>query len=278
MILSNTPNKMKEQCPLCQSEKISFLLEDYKKNEYWKCDECKLIFQNPITEYKYNENYWTSAVDPDGNEKDQTKMREFKIKNWYGEISNIIKKQKPGKIFDVGCGLGFLLSDIPNSWEKYGSDASKFAISFIKKNHNEIRIKELNLENPPPYNLRNFDVVVCYHVIEHIEKPNLFFKHLSMMVKKNGILIVGTPNVGSFIAKRFKGNFRLLGVGHLSLFNNNNLENLFEQNNFKVIKKEYPFFKTDYFNIKNILRIFDTKKISPPFHGNLMTLYGKKLN
>ena len=44
------------------------------------------------------------------------------------------------------------------------------------------------------------------------------------MVKNNGLLIVGTPNIDSFIAKRFKGNFRLLGVGHLSMFNEKNLK------------------------------------------------------
>ena len=268
---------MKKQCPLCESSEISFSVKDYKKNTYWKCDDCKLVFQNPVTQNEYNENYWTSAVDPDGNEKDQTSMREFKIKNWYGEISKIIKKQKPGKIFDVGCGLGFLLSDLPNSWEKYGSDASKFAISYIEKNFKDITIKELDLRNPPPENLRDFDVVVCYHVIEHIEFPELFFKHLSMMVKNNGLLIVGTPNIDSFIAKRFKGNFRLLGVGHLSMFNEKNLRDLFSRNGFKIIKTEFPFFKTDYFNIKNLLKIFDTKKISPACYGNVMTLYGKKI-
>lgn len=270
-------NIMKKQCPLCESDKISFSIEDYKKNTYWQCNDCKLVFQNPVTQYAYNENYWTSAVDPDGNKKDQTMMKEFKIKNWYGEISKIIKKQKPGKIFDVGCGLGFLLSDLPNSWEKYGSDSSKFAISFIEKNFKDITIKELDLTNPPPENLRNFDVVVCYHVIEHIEFPELFFKHLSMMVKKDGILIIGTPNIDSFVAKRFKGNFRLLGVGHLSMFNTKNLRELFDRNGFKITKIEFPFFKTDYFNIKNLLKVFDTKKISPAFYGNIMTLYGKKI-
>ena len=269
---------MKKQCPLCKSQKINFEFNDYKKNQYWKCSSCELLFQNPITEYSYNESYWTNAIDPDGNEKDQTIMKDFKIKNWYGDISKFLKKLKPGKIFDVGCGLGFLLSDIPKTWEKYGSDASKFAISFIEDNYNEIIIKELDLEKPPPENLRNFDVVVCYHVIEHIENPDLFFKHLSMMVKKKGVLIVGTPNIGSFGAKRFKGNFRLLGIGHLSLFNDNNLQKLFERNHFKIIKKEYPFLQTDYFNIKNIFKIFNTKQISPPFYGNIMTLYGEKLD
>ena len=117
-----------------------------------------------------------------GKEKDQTKMKEFKLKNWYGEIGEFVKNKKPGKIFDVGCGLGYLLSSIPNTWEKHGSDSSDFAISFIKKNNPEIIIEKLNLGCPPAEHQKNFDVVVCYHVIEHIENPSIFFKHLSIRI------------------------------------------------------------------------------------------------
>ena len=116
---------MKKQCPLCKSQKINFEFNDYKKNQYWKCSSCELLFQNPVTKYSYNENYWTSAIDPDGNEKDQTIMKDFKIKNWYGDISKFLKKLKPGKIFDVGCGLGFLLSDIPNLDKNSLEEATK---------------------------------------------------------------------------------------------------------------------------------------------------------
>jgi 2-polyprenyl-3-methyl-5-hydroxy-6-metoxy-1,4-benzoquinol methylase len=267
---------MEKNCPLCKFENIKFFVTDYKKNQYWKCNKCEFVFQNPITKYSYNENYWTTVIDPDGKEKDQTKMKEFKIKNWYGEIIEFIKNKKPGKILDVGCGLGYLLASIPNTWEKHGSDGSNFAISFMKKNDPTIIIEEINLEKPPVEYQKKFDVVVCYHVIEHIKNPDIFFKHLSMMVKSGGILIVGTPNIGSIGSKIFKGNFRLLGIGHLSLFNNKNLTELFTKNNFQIIKKEYPFFRTEYFNLKNILRILDNRKISPPFYGNIMTFYGIK--
>jgi len=233
---------MEKNCPLCKFENIKFFVTDYKKNQYWKCNKCEFVFQNPIIKYSYNENYWTTAIDPDGKEKDQTKMKEFKIKNWYGEIIEFIKNKKPGKILDIGCGLGYLLASIPNTWEKHGSDGSNFAISFMKKNDPTIIIEEINLEKPPVEYQKKFDVVVCYHVIEHIKNPDIFFKHLSMMVKSGGILIIGTPNIGSIGFKIFKGNFRLLGIGHLSLFNNKNLTELFTKNNFQIIKKGISIF------------------------------------
>ena len=45
---------------------------------------------------------------------------------------------------------------------------------------------------------------------------------------------------------------------------------------FKIEKEEFPFFKTDYFNFKNILRLFMFHNISPPFYGSIMTIYARK--
>ena len=45
---------------------------------------------------------------------------------------------------------------------------------------------------------------------------------------------------------------------------------------FIIEKEEFPFFKTDYFNLGNILKLFMFNKISPPFYGNIMTFYVRK--
>ena len=68
-----------------------------------------------------------------------------------------------------------------------------------------------------------FDVILFYHVIEHLENPQNELKILYELLKRGGILIVGTPNVSSLAAKIFQGNFRLFGPGHLCLFTPKNL-------------------------------------------------------
>ena len=60
-------------------------------------------------------------------------------------------------------------------------------------------------------------------------------------------------------------------------FNPQSLKRILEENKLKVIKSEYPFFKTDYFSKRNILRLFKIWDLSPPFYGNLMTFYVKKI-
>lgn len=267
-------------CSLCNSHKTSFFLKNFKGKDFWKCKNCEFVFNYPATIPEYEKDSWTNATDPDGNKRDLTKDREFKLKNWYGDIVKFIEKLEHGKILDYGCGLGYLLSAIPDSWVKYGFDISKFSQNFIKNNFSEINlINDLDIEQDYSKQLfhQKFDVVICYHVIEHIVSPKLFLQNLTQLVKPGGYLIVGTPNVDSFAAKRFKGNFRLLGDdGHVSMFTPKSLKKLIVENNFSIVKEEYPFFNTDYFNLKNILRMINPSKISPPFYGNIMTFYAKK--
>ena len=89
-------------------------------------------------------------------------------------------------------------------------------------------------------------------------------------------MIIGAPNINSFVAKRFKGNYRLLGTPHIVMWNKKTLSELMNKYELTVFKDIYPYFKTDYVSLKNLIKLYDKDKISPPFYGNLMTLYARK--
>ena len=149
------------KCSSCNSSNTSFFLRNFKEKDFWKCNKCELIFNYPPIIPEYEKDSWTNATDPDGNKRDLTQDREFKLKNWYGEIAKFVEKTPHGKILDYGCGLGYLLSSISNSWEKYGYDVSNFSQDYIKKNFQEIKmIKELKVENkrPDEHYKEKFDV------------------------------------------------------------------------------------------------------------------------
>ena len=115
-----------------------------------------------------------------------------------------------------------------------------------------------------------------YHVIEHLEDPNKALKEIFRILKKDGILMVGTPNIKSIAARLFKGNFRHYGPPHTVLFTPQSFDEILQNNKFSVFKKEYPFWGTDYANLKNISRMLFPKGISPAFYGSVMTYYCKK--
>jgi len=66
-------------------------------------------------------------------------------------------------------------------------------------------------------------------------------------------------------------------VGHVCIYNEKSLKRILTNNNYYVLEKEFPYFKTDYFNMGNILRLFKPWGISPPFYGNIMTFYCQKM-
>lgn len=264
-------------CALCGSDKNTYLYHDYQDNRYVKCNDCGLVYQDPPKIIEYEDNYWGEIVDPDGKRRVLANERKQKIKNWYGDAIKFVSKLPSGRILDVGCGLGFFLSAIDSSWEKYGIEISQHAVNFIRENFKDIQIHGGTLEDAS-FETNFFDVVLFYHVVEHLEKPIDALRLINKYLKRGKILIIGTPNIDSFCARRFKGNFRLLGDGHLNLFSPRTLDKLLRMSKFETFRREYPFFKTDYFTFKNLLRLLDTSKISPAFYRNIMTFYARKID
>ena len=44
---------------------------------------------------------------------------------------------------------------------------------------------------------------------------------------------------------------------------------------FKIFDVNFPFFETPTLQKKNVIQLFDKKKISPPFYGSVVTLFLK---
>ncbi len=220
----------------------------------------------------YDLRYWKNIIDPDGKHRDKTKEREKRIASCKEEL-DYINNLIPGKVLDVGCGLGFLLSGIDDKWEKHGVEISEFGANYAKK-YGKVLCGVLQAAE---YESDSFDVVLIYHVIEHMKNPISELKEIKRILKPGGKLILGTPDFNCGLAKRFKYNFRLLkDLTHISLFDTFGLYRLLTDLFFEVEKASYPFFDTEYFTKENLLRLFDTSKISPPFYGNFVTFYAHK--
>ena len=167
------------------------------------------------------------------------------------------------------------MSALNKDIEKFGIEESKFACDYIKKNFKEINIRNSNIYELEKYN-NQFDVIMFYHVIEHLEKPSEAITLINKRLKKDGILIIGTPNIDSFVSKVFRENFRHLIPAHICLYGEKSLSSLLKKNNFKILKIEKPFFKNVYNNFLNYLKLFKLNQVSPAFYGSIITYYCKK--
>ena len=124
-----------------------------------------------------------------------------------------------------------------------------------------------------PYEDNQFDCITMYHVIEHVQDPISNIKKIKALLKNKGTFIIGTPDFDSGCARRFGKNYRHLGPGHIRLFSNDSMHRFLRDFGFKICKVEYTYFNTRLFTRENLMRLFDTSKISPPFYGNFMTFF-----
>ena len=96
------------------SKEIKLLL---LKNQYY------LKYNRNKKNSIYEENYHKRIKDPDGKIRDLTTEKKQKLRQ-LKYIVSYIKRKKPCKILDVGCGQGWLLSTLNSKWKKHGVEIS----------------------------------------------------------------------------------------------------------------------------------------------------------
>lgn len=114
-----------------------------------------------------------------------------------------IKKFSPSfdNILEIGCGTGENLAFYKDQFKfknAYCIEISEEAYNSIKEKGIMPFIKDVNKDDIPLDN-NIIDVVIFQEVIEHLYNSDLVMKEIYRVLKKNGILILSTPNLSSWI-------------------------------------------------------------------------------
>lgn len=216
--------------------------------------------------------YWGVVTDPDGQRRDLAAERDRKVEDLRDEIA-FVDSLPRGRLLDVGCGLGHLLSAVDPGWERHGVELSAYAADKARAHGTIFHGTLREARYPDGW----FDAITLYHVVEHMTEPEAELREIRRVLRPGGHLVVGTPDFDSALARRFGERFRLLhDVTHVSLFSTESLRRLLEDLGFSVDRVEHPFFDTRYFSRESLERLFDTSRTSPPFHGNIVTIYARR--
>lgn len=109
----------------------------------------------------------------------------------------------------------------------------------------------LNMEEPLPFKDEEFDCVICAEGIEHILRPEALFAELARVLKKNGLLIISTPNVQNFFSR-----YQLACTGYLYQFHSFHIK---PPNGGELVDRGHinPVFYTQlrYFSLLHGLRV-----------------------
>lgn len=253
------------RCPICGNPNSKYLFSQSDKRtkmtgvfRLFHCDKCQTEFIAPPTNLSdyYKPDYF---VDFQDNENLLFRIKQRIIKGKY-HATNAISKQifnlfgkyisalpsKIGKILDFGCNCGEILYMLKKSgFEVYGMDISKIALEKCH-NHGLSNVclgieKDLNI-----YPDNFFDSIRASHVIEHMIDPKIFIKLAHKKLKKDGELIIQTPNINSpgiLFGKHTKYYYDI--PRHIILFSNNSIRYLLNKNGFNKIKISYVNFFGD---------------------------------
>jgi SAM-dependent methyltransferase len=107
-------------------------------------------------------------------------------------------------ILDYGCGTGLALEWLRSHTRPgrlVGLDISEGAIAAARAQYPGIEFHIANIESTPLGVGKDFDIALCFEVLEHLKNPDRTLAHLAASyLKPDGIFVASTPNRNVFSA------------------------------------------------------------------------------
>ena len=149
---------------------------------------CEMVFltpqpSRPSLEEAYGESYYR-AWDGQARRRDRI---------WRRRIERVAAlAPPPGQLLDVGCGAGeFLRAARARGWTVAGTELSAYAATAAGDGLRVIPGEVWEADLPAGA----FDVVTCWHVIEHVRDPRRAVEEVGRLLRPGGWLILATPNL-----------------------------------------------------------------------------------
>lgn len=242
------------KCLVCDADRPQVLCSGYDRlfglpGEFTvvECSDCGFVYLNPrpseseMKKYYPEEYYsfqrWTEEVGF---------LRAFYRRMKWKSLSRINLMRfsgvppfvENGKILDVGCGSGEVLSIMKKvGWETYGVERDERAAKYARSKGLNVLNQDLrSIRFPDDY----FDIVRMRSVLEHLHQVSLILAEVHRILKKQGRLFLIVPNIDSFEFKIFKSKWYPLDIPrHIYHFSPKSLTALLEKSRFKVGKIRY---------------------------------------
>jgi len=230
-------------CPACNRDR--HLAVGIRNGfELRRCQDCELVFVSPIPPKQeldafYQEYHKTSQYSA----KLDSKLRRAKRR------IRRLKRITPGRQFiDVGCNVGFAVEAARLlGFEASGIDLDRAAIEhatslFPGGAFHACSIQELAQTG------RQYDLVYCSEVIEHLPRLDDFLAALSDLLVSGGVLFLTTPDMGHFSLPRDRLSWdNVRPPEHLLYFSRKSLRPLLEKHGFRQVRFS--------FNLKPTLKV-----------------------
>lgn len=241
-------------CPLCGAEQQDTLY--LARDRHYgipgefpvvRCRACSLVFLNPM--YSDEE---LSRMYPADYYAYQDKFELHSGKELGKRLLGFKRSTKdphfarPGRMLDLGCGSGWFLRRMKaRGWETYGVEVSAAAAELARDSAglNVLRGTLAQAAFPSQF----FDYVRANHSFEHMACPNEVLAEIHRVLKFDGKLMLGLPNIASFTARCFGEHWWYLGAPvHTFNYSEKTVAQLLAKHGFEVERIRH---NSDYFGV-----------------------------
>ena len=219
------------RCKKCRS----WLLRDPRTFRFGICEKC------------YNEMIWSDITKFQKELYEEQGALSPAITPEEPYFGRVVKKVGYGKVLDVGCGSGYLLSKLKSEF-LCGMDLSAGA---VKEAGNRVKQGHFCVADARSIAFKSnvFDYVVCTEVLEHIE-GNDTVRECYRVLKRGGVMLVTVPNG--------KGPYGRFFVSHIKFFTYQSIADLLKETGFEIISGQkfglyIPFLTTTIGMLSNVL-------------------------
>ncbi len=232
------------KCPLCASPDIQTHIEtrDYflsgEAFNIDRCRSCGFLFTNPRPEDKDLGKYYESE------EYLSHDTRVGGLKDLlYGTVKKVAIRQKvklvekysgkkQARILDYGCGIGSLLHEFKkNDWDTTGIEPNEKAAAFARKQYD----LKISPDVSGIDDAQKFDVIMLWHVIEHLPLLHDTIEELKQKLSENGTMFIAFPNIESPDAVKYGKYWAALDVPrHLHHFSKATFSNFIGKHGFEI--------------------------------------------
>jgi len=209
------------ECPICFNESIS------TSTDVYKCPECSHIYVDfkgdPIKYHKYLYRKNTFGT-RGGVEVDSGKFTHTFHENRKNICIDRIRRiedliSESNSILDVGAGGGTFLNTLGNLInDKESQEVSEICIDNLKLQGYKVHVGDfIDVDYE-----RKYDLVTCYHVLEHVKDVHLFIKKLESIASK--FIVIEVPTDRRIPPPNNSWD------GHYHYFSKESLSSLFSEN------------------------------------------------
>jgi SAM-dependent methyltransferase len=256
-----------DHCPLCQSPQISLFIKgtvapekicaaDFKITDnhygsrwiFFSCRNCGFVFANPAPAQATIAQFYAALADEEYSQEFEGRGRNF---------TTILKRLRPfaplgSLLLDVGAASGIFLNLARSAgYRVTGIEPSAALVADAEKLYG-LKLFCGTVEQFTAS--EKFRVITLLDVLEHVADPGVFLKTLSGFLAPGGILVIVTPDIGSWAARIMAGRWWHYRIAHLNFFNLDSLRWLLEKHGFQIIlKKRFAWNFSFYYLLTRLL-------------------------